>query len=296
VEKKGKLVYGSYQPEMRAALLELQKLYAAGKTDKEFAVKDGGKESELSVAGRNGLEFGQMWNSLWPLQACKDMDAKSDWVAYSLPTAGKAAAKPQISLGTGTWYVVNPKAKNPEAIVKMLNLWVELAWGKTADPSKYLMTTIDGTFYEVFKFSAFQAWPATKNLDAYRKVTAAAKSKDTSKMNPEELDYYKRNEEFKAGNNKEWGYARVFGEDGSFRIMDQYVKDKAFMMNAFYGADTATQAAKGSSLLKLETETFTKIILGAPIEEFDKFVESVAKLGAADIEKEVNEWYAQSKK
>jgi putative aldouronate transport system substrate-binding protein len=296
IVKNGRLVNGSYQPEMRTALLELQKLYNEGRVDKEFAVKDGGKESELSVSGRNGLEFGQMWNSLWPLQSCKDMDPKSDWMAYALPTATKAAARPQISLGTGSWYVVSPKAKNPEAILKMLNLWVEKAWGQTADPAKYLMTTIDGSFYEVFKFASFVAWPAYKNLDAYRKVVAAAKSGDTSAMNPEELDYYKRNQAFKEGNDKEWGYARVFGENGSFRIMDQYVKDKAFMMNAFYGADTATQAAKGSSLAKLEMETFTKIILGAPIEEFDKFVASVAGLGASDIEKEVNEWYAASKK
>ena len=292
VQKDGKLVYGSYQPEMRKVLQELQKLYAAGKIDKEFAVKDGGKVSELSVNGRNGMQFGQMWNPLWPLQANKDLDPKADWQAFALPGSAKA----QISLGTGAWYVVNKKAKNPEALVKMLNLQTERFWGATSNPPKFMAGNIDGAFYEYHKFSIFTAWPAYKNLTIYRKIVDALKSGNTSAMNPEEVDMFTRNDKFKKGDNKEWGYARVFGELGSFKTMESYVQGKSFMMNAFYGADTPTQAAKWSSIYKLEQETFAKIIMGDNIGEFDKFVESVKKLGYSDIEKEVNDWYATAKK
>src|SRR5204862_288667 len=39
-DQDGKLIYGSVQPEMRDALLALQKMYADGQIDREFGVKD----------------------------------------------------------------------------------------------------------------------------------------------------------------------------------------------------------------------------------------------------------------
>src|SRR5690606_10354693 len=43
VEKDGGLVYGSVQPEVKAALEVLQQLYRNGMIDKEFGVKDRAK-------------------------------------------------------------------------------------------------------------------------------------------------------------------------------------------------------------------------------------------------------------
>lgn len=296
-DASGKLVYGSYQPEMKAALLKLQELYAAGKIDKEFAVKDGGKESELCVSGKIGVEFGQMWNPLWPLQATIDNNPKADWVAYAIPTATGSPAKPQINLGTTSYFVCNKNFKNPEALVKLQNMFVQKGWdGTVEDYTTYFNKTVDGTLYETFKYSFAQAWPARKNLDTHYAVVDAFKNNDTSKLNPEQLTNYNTAKSFKDGDNKGWGMARVFAEEGSFRIMDQYVTGNMFIMNAFYGADTATMTTKKSAIDKLEIETFTKIIMGDPIEKFDEFVASAKALGGDAIEKEVNEWYAASGK
>ena len=160
-DASGKLVYGSYQPEMKTALKKLQELYAAGKIDKEFAVKDGGKESELCVSGKIGIEFGQMWNPLWPLQATIDNNPKADWVAYAIPSATGSPARPQINLGTTSYYVCNKNFKNPEALVKLQNIFVKKGWDSTVEDYKlYFNLTVDGTLYETFKYSFAQAWPA----------------------------------------------------------------------------------------------------------------------------------------
>ncbi len=295
-DASGKLVYGSYQPEMRAALLKLQELYKAGKIDKEFAVKDGGKESELAVADKNGIQFGQMWNPLWPLQANRDNNPKADWIAYPLPSVDAKPAMAQISLGTSSYYVCSAAFEHPEALVKMINLFDQKAWGGTKeDYETYMDATVDGTMYETFKYAFASAWPAKKNIDIYYAIGEAFKGNDTSKLNPEQLTNYNTISTFKKGDNKGWGMARVFGEEGSFRTMDFYVQNKLFNMNAFYGADTATMTTKGSSILKLEKETFTKIIMGAPIEDFDKFVSKAMELGGTATENEVNEWIAASK-
>ena len=294
-DASGKLVYGTYQPEMRAALLKLQELYAAGMIDQEFSVKDGGKESELCVSGKIGIEFGQMWNPLWPLQATIDNNPEADWVAYPLPSVDGAPVNPQISLGTTTYFVINKNFANPEAIVKLQSIFVQKGWGGTVeDYVTYFNPTIDGTLYESFKYSFAQAWPARKNLDNYLNIVDAFKNNDTSKLNPEQLTNYNTAKSFKDGDSKGWGMARVFAEEGSFRVMDEYVTNDLLLMNAFYGADTETMTTKISAINKLEIETFTKIIIGADIAEFDAFVEKAMALGGTAIAAEVNEWYAST--
>ena len=48
-----------------------------------------------------------------------------------------------------------------------------------------------------------------------------------------------------------------------------------------------------SSLEAMRDETFTKIIMGDDISNFDTFVENWDSLGGADITNEMNELYAE---
>lgn len=60
----------------------------------------------------------------------------------------------------------------------------------------------------------------------------------------------------------------------------------------FTGAMTETMKSKWEGLIKLETETFAKIIYGkAPVDEFDTFVTQWKELGGDKITEEVNAWY-----
>ncbi len=292
----GKLVQGSYQPAMKEALLELQKLYAAGKIDPEFAVKDGGKESELCASGQIGIEYGQMWNPLWPLQTTVDNNNDADWVAYPLPTKDGVESHPQIALGTSTYFVINAKYEHPEALLKMQNQFVKRGWDGTLDDyTTYFNFTKDGTLYETFKYSFAQAWPARKNLDTYYAVTDAMKINDTSKLNPEQMTNYITAKSYDDGDPKGFGMSRIFGPMGSFRVIDQYFTGNMMLMNAFYGADTPTMTTKAAAINKLEIETFTKIIMGDSIDSFDTFVKNAMSLGGQQIQDEVNAWYATVK-
>ena len=57
----------------------------------------------------------------------------------------------------------------------------------------------------------------------------------------------------------------------------------------FYGT-TETMKLKWANLQKLEEETLLKIIMGqAPVDEFDKFVETWKRTGGDEITEEVNQ-------
>lgn len=285
------LVYGSIQPETKTALAALQEMYKKGQIDKEFGVKDRGKAGELAAAGKVGMEFGAMWNPLWPLLDSKKNNPNAEWQAYPLVSVDDKPVRPQVGFATYQYFAVKKGNAHPEALVKMLNLFVETAWGETATQELYKQY-FTGDGFENFKLMPFQAWPARKNLDLYLHVTAALDNNDPSALQPEEKDTYDKITAYVAGSTdpNDWAYARIFGKNSAYTVIDQYVNNKLLKMTEFYGAPTPTMVEKDSNLKNREFETFTKIIMGDSIDTFDKFVEEWKKLGGDEITQEVNDW------
>ena len=116
-------------------------------------------------------------------------------------------------------------------------------------------------------------------------------SKDPSKLNIEEKGYYDNiskylnNGDVKAG----WGANKIFGADSAFNVISQYIDNNLFLIDEYHNSPTATMVEKMSTLEKMENEIFTKIIMGAPISDFDTFVAQWKKLGGDQITKEMNE-------
>lgn len=290
-DDNGKLVYGSIQPEVKSALLKLQELYAAGLLDQEFGVKDGGKAAELPASGKAGLHFGGMADSIWPLQASKQNNQEAQWQAFPLPTVDDVPTRTPHNLAVGTYYAVLKGTEHPEALVKMINLFVETGWGETTTKEIYSEHFNKGGL-ERHKYPPFQAWPARKNLDAHLAVSEAITSEDSSKLNAEQINYYDRIMNYRSGGTDtlDWAYDRVFGTEGSFSVVNHYVENDLIQRNGFYGAPTPTMATKKATLDKMEQETFTRIIMGESIESFDKFVSDWKNLGGDQMTEEINQW------
>ena len=113
-------------------------------------------------------------------------------------------------------------------------------------------------------------------------------------------DVFKATKDYLAGNTADaskgvnWGqYFSRAAKDGGWGMTRQIKENQAYVNNEFYGLPTATQVEKGSQLDKLMQETFTKIVMGASLDEFDKFVQSWKSLGGDQITQEVNDWYGQ---
>lgn len=290
-DESGKLVNSNIQPEMKTALAELQRMYKDKQIDKEFGTKDGNKVAESVTNGKIGMYFGQMWTPLWPLQGGKDLDPNMEWQPYAIPSVDDKPALGQVPFAVNNYYVVKKGAKNPEAAIKMLNLWFDMRYDNPYKEEVYGATK-DGI--ETFKHSIIAGAPITYNIDKYRTVTPRLDSKDSSGLNPDVQLIYDDIMKYRAGDNKGWGNERVFGPTGSFTVIEDYLAKNSIIRNEFFGSPTATTGEKGATLTTLLKETFTKIIMGAaPIDDFDKFVEDWKKLGGDQITQEVNDWYAK---
>jgi len=290
-DASGKLVYGSIQPEMKAALGKLQELYKAGVIDKEFGVKDGGKVAEMQSAGKIGMNFGAMWNPLWPLQDSVTQDPNAEWGAFPIPSVDGSPAKAQTNADFNSFWVVKKGAAHPEAIVKLFNLYNEKIASEHAEPAIYQ----NDNGIEVFKYAVMANGFGTPQglLSVHRNVVKALQANDASPLLPEEKNYYDKIVAYKGGDISNWGTNKVFGEGGSWAVIGQYyVDNQQLLKNEYFGAPTPGMTEKKAILDKLVLETFTKIILGSPIDDFDKFTADWNKLGGEQITREVNEWYA----
>ena len=288
IEKDGSLQHGSIQPEMKKALEFLQGMYKDGLLDPEFGVKDANKVAEDVSAGKLGMFYGSFWNAAW-INDAKVANPDSEWMPIAVPTAGEEPATVQIPFGTTGYYAINPNAKHPEAIVRLLNLALEKMYGKTAEPTVYALTP-EG--YGPFQYPPIALEPPMKNFIAAQKVTEAINTGDTSKLNDEEKNYYDMSMLSLGGDHKNnnWHQLKMFGPDGSLSVIDKYFQDGHVVVNAFYGTSTDTMTQKMSTMGKQQLTDFTSIILGESADKFDAFVENWKKLGGDTITQEVNDW------
>lgn len=149
-DANNKLVYGAMQPEMKQALLALQNMFKGGELDKEFGIKDFSKAAEMVAAEKCGIVFGGHWMPASPLSMNEENDPDSDWNCYMLPGVDVKTPMGELELGLSHIYVAKKGAKNPEAIVKLLNFHFEKLYGETGDYEHWGNDEIDGiTFLSV---------------------------------------------------------------------------------------------------------------------------------------------------
>lgn len=289
-DENGKLVYGGIQPEVKSALKALREMYRSGQIDPEFGLKDGNKAQEMIASGKVGMFYGEQWGS-FVAQASRAKFPESQWQAFPIVSVSGEKPKVPLRFSTYQYLAVRKDYPHPEAIVKMFNLHLEKNWGETAEYETYYSNP-----YPVWQLSPVTPYPAKKNLEAFLELKEARRTGDFSMLKAEAKAIQKNIDTYlSGGSNKDsgWGWERTYGPNGAFSIMDEYKKNGQLLYESFVGAPTDTMINKQAILDELELETYINIILGRPVDDFDRFVEEWKELGGAQITEEVNRWFAE---
>lgn len=296
MNEDGQIVSGNIQPETRTALLALKRMFDEGLIDKEFGVKDSSKVAEDIASGRIGIQYGAWWNPAWPLNACREKDPNADWVAWNILSSDDKEALEAYSNAVYQYIVVDKNYKNPEAVVKMMNYW----WNIMKNPSmenyqNYIFNVSNPASGQVYyKYINVLGWEPNGNKDSYQKIQDSLKTGNTKNLTLEEMEFVKQIILYnKGGDTASWIVNAQRGPMGSARCLNAIIDGKG-LCNIFYGVSTTVMAEKMPALTKMQNEVFTNIILGDPIEKFDKFVEDWKKMGGDEITREVNEWYKKN--
>ncbi|MDQ0059081.1 putative aldouronate transport system substrate-binding protein [Paenibacillus harenae] len=284
----GKLVNGAVQPEVKRALAVLQRMYHGGQIDPEFALKDGRKEKALIAEGKIGIMYGEQWGS-FVVQSSIENDSDADWQPYPIVSDTGKLPKVPLRFATNQFLAVKKGVKHPEAIVKMINLHLEKNWGVTAEYETYYSTP-----YPAWQLSPVTPFPLLKNYEAFLQLEEFRTTGDEAVLHDEAKAIQKNIDAYLTRNDTSgWGWERTYGPKGAFSILRQYEKNNQLLFESFVGVPTEAIIEKHSILDELKNKTFMNIILGRPIEEFDRFVKEWHRLGGTEMTAEVNEWFAE---
>lgn len=290
-ERDGKLVYGSVQPEMRAALLALQDMYAKGQLDPEFGVKDINQVTETIAQGKCGMEFGVWWNPYHPLNLSQQNDPSAYWSAFAIPSVDETPAKSQYSSAIWSFLVVREGYEHPEALIRMVNFWTDNIV-RTSDDNvrRIFLGDIDNPDVVLYKYTPVVLWEPNATIESARKLREALAKRDPSGLNLDQQWRYRIIQAyFEQGIKEAWVEVATNGPDGSVPILESILEDRG-ILNRFYGTPTQSMAERMPTLETMEAEMITKVIMGGSIDLFDQFVENWYKLGGTDIVNEVNYW------
>lgn len=290
-ERDGRLVYGSVQPEMRAALLALQEMYSQGQIDPEFGVKDINQVTETIAKGKCGMEFGVWWNPYHPLNLSQQNDPSAYWAAFAIPSVDAVPAKSQYSSAIWSFLVIRKGYAHPEALIRMVNFWTDnIVRSQDDNIRRTFLGDINNPDVVLYKYTPVVLWEPNATIEGGRKLRQALASHDPSKLNNDQMWRYRIIQAyFEQGIKEAWVEVATNGPNGAVPILEQILTERG-MLNRFYGTPTATMAEKMPTLEAMEAETITKVIMGQPIDLFDRFVENWYQLGGSQIENEVNLW------
>ncbi len=294
-ERDGKLVYGSVQPEMRAALLALQAMYANGEIDREFGVKDINQITETIAQGKCGMEFGVWWNPYHPLNLSQQNNPDAYWSAFAIPSVDQTPAKSQYSSAIWSFLVVRNGYEHPEALIRMVNFWTDnIVRSQDDNIRKTFLGDINAPDVVLYKYTPVVLWEPNATIEGGRKLREALAKHDPSGLNLDMQWRYRIIQAyFEQGIKEAWVEVATNGPNGAVPILESILEDRG-MLNRFYGTPTPTMAEKLPTLQTMETEAFTKIIMGGSIDLFDQYVQQWHQLGGAQMVEEVNLWAASN--
>jgi len=290
-ERDGKIVYGSFQPEMREGLLALQKMYAAGQIDPEFGVKDVNAMTESIAQGKCGMEFGVWWNPYHPLNLSQANNQDAYWQAFPIPSVDSAPAKSQYSTAIGSFLVVRNGYEHPEALIRMVNFWTDnIVRSQVDNVRSVFLGDIKNPDVVLYKYTPVVLWEPNASIDGSRKLREALAKHDPTGLNNEMAWRYRIIQAyFEQGIKEAWVEVATNGPNGAVSILEGVLGEYG-LLNRFYGPPTPTMAEKLPTLQTMESEMVTKVIMGDPIDLFDQFVNDWYELGGTKIVEEVNQW------
>jgi putative aldouronate transport system substrate-binding protein len=290
IEKNGQLVYGSVQNEMKDALLSMQALYRDGTINRDFAVANDTVAQEYVASGKVGIFYGTSWITTTSIVTLHNNDPKAKIINIFPPSVQGKKYPMQVGAATATKLFVSKKCKNPEAIVKMINLCYQYE----NDAKTYRDYSVDNDGFLWYKFMPWNHVLSSLNDFEMADAIRQAEQKGTKIEKVTWQNAYEGYLREKNGTEKGFNMT-TFGPGGSYTTIFDAYNSKMLLLNAFSGLPTETMALTGSILADNLKTAMLEVVAGADISVYDKAINDWLNNGGRKITEEVNTWYKGTK-
>ena len=292
----GTLGYGTVQPEMKEVIATYAEWYKEGIINPDFTTTNQDKMFQDAINGDVGvIPFAQWFGYNPGPQIIENLGAEAIFEPYPIPSANGAEVTGSVKFGNNGYIVISKNCKNPEGVLKLINLWCYMMDDAAGNEDPEYITSLYDNNYPncVHMLSVINTMTdynqyvqvketLAKGLDA----DATELGKNASKYNScvawlTEQDPDGVGDWLQQGNDK-----------SAYGIAKEYLDNGIYLKDAKWGQDTATLQSVGSTLNDILVEGFTQIIIGEKdIDYFDTLVEEWAKAGGDMATAEINETY-----
>lgn len=295
MEKDGKIIYGSTQPEMKEALARIAGWFESGLVDPQLGTRTWDDITALLSNGETGVTFGTWHIPDWLLNNVRASDPKATFSSYAIEDKdGKVYCKHNDA--TAGYIVVSKKCKNPEVVMKIANLFYDDLVNdkdilkKYPEVAKYQKDGVDGStrpFNIEINFS-------TSLLDDYSDIKKGVNGEisDAEVRTVESGEVIKSVRNYLSDPEKaevaDW--ARYHSRMVGIELMNTLIDEGKFeWITPVFPSTTPTMETNQANLDKLEEETFIKIATGAVSvnDGFDSFVKQWNDQGGEQIISEI---------
>lgn len=289
----GKAVYGSIQPEAKAALEHINEMYETGILDNNFLLRTSSNIIELVVNGQCGSFFGPWWAPNNPLMEAVNADPDADWQPYLIETDADGSTSYHSQQPSYKYVVVRKGYEHPEIACKIVSVLFDYIRYEEKDNEnfkKYYQDNVDPT-----------ARPLAINVDysdalsiCYTEISAVLNgSKDESELPILEKSYYESCKVYldDPGNATAEQWAAYMSRIKACEtISDGNLRE----VPSLYFGETDTMQSDWWKLEELENKTYLQIVTGElSIDEFDNFVSKWNESGGSLITREVRDALAE---
>ncbi len=288
---EGKITFSYIQPEAKKALEVVRNMFSEGLIDPEFMVKNTSKLETDWAQGTIGMTYHMNWGTWHPFNIVYE-DKGVITRPYPIPTADGYEVKQGVqSNQVGEYFVISSKCKNPEAIMKILNLYEKTAISGSEDDFKTYWAD------EQYRLSPIYIGIPTENFAPQLLEAFAAGSSDNLKGTA--LQYYNYVKGFEDGSladdaNAYGTWGQMFSE-GSMKIDLDYQKNGQIVTNIMASKEPDIWIQNASVLGDLVKSAYTAIITGEKdLDYFDTFVQEWLNAGGQETLDEMEKLYPQN--
>lgn len=269
----GKMTFAYIQPGMKDVLSLVRDMYEEGLIDPEFTAENVASMEEDITVGRLGMMYHMNWGTWHPYNYSYQQDGVITR-PYPIPTVEGVEPKMGINSNqTGDLFMVSADSEHPEAIIKILNLYEQLAIS-SSDPEDFQ------TYWANEQYRLCPVFIGIPTELFAPEIHEALEAGSPDSLNGTALEYYKYVVGFEDGSLADdtnaygtWGqmYAESYG--GSMKIALDY-QEKGWLITNEMANELPDIWRQNSSVLgDMVDTTFVDIIVGnKPVDAFDQFV------------------------
>ena len=288
----GKVTHAYLQPGMKEALRVANQMYTEGLIDPEFMADNVATMEEDVTNGKIGMMYHMNWGTWHPFNYSY-FGSNVITRPYPIPTVEGYEPKMGIqSNQTGDLFMVSANCEHPEAIIKILNLYEQVAIS-SPNPDDFQ------TYWANEQYRLCPAYIGIPTENFAPQIHAALEAKSPEGLNGTALEYYKYVVGFEDGSLAKdtnaygtWGQMFTEGFGGSMKIALDY-QDKGWLVTNLLSNEQPEIWKQNSAVLGDMVDTyFVDIVVGnRPVDDFDEFVQSWLAAGGQQTLDELEVMY-----